>query len=1071
MWILLFVVITFHSVHTRTVNEFVGSTVTFKCPYVQENYNKIVWKGPYGVYAHSNHRNTHLPSDLYNRLFIISNSSVGRFDLKIVNLQYSDEGQYNCSVTNNGTTKSKTFHLSLPVLLQSSEPSYYRYLKLDPSAKKLIVGHMNYVSIVDILDSPRFPVKNNSIEFPSEANKLSYCTLSKEKVPYCQNHIRVLEFRTDDTVILCGTNADSPKGFELNITDNSHISLGPVPCANDPFDNFTTTYITDHNQYGKGIMYYGATLHTEATIFRPMYDGAGRVSEYQKGVISSNWMKDPQFVGSFSLKETVLFFFRETATEVNPSENKIYSRVAKVCKSDIGGNSILRNKWTSYQKARLQCFTEGSSPVYFDDIQDIVEKDGIFYGLFMTRIKSPVSVICAFNTSDIEAVFNGPFKTQKTPNSLWTEAENIPQPRPGMCINNSMAQSEDVLNFIANHPLMHKTIQPLYGKPIFVLYDHLQKLEIHRNMTEIVFYAGSSSGKVYKLFSTNGNTYVSNIFAPSPENEAIWSLVNIGDFVLIGTDYSVRQINVINCEQYMKIAKCIKDPHCAWSDNVCRSAKYISSNSNVNRLQIYTYANFSLTDHFPYMSHPEIPKWLRVIDAFETKLVIEWMSGSSEDESQVFVLEFRKYDEINWSTAYVNETDTQSDLQSFELTGLTEGQIYKIRICAQNSFGRSQFTEILTVSTGHLEDDIEEGLPDRPSQLKVIDVSKTRLIIEWIPGINGETYQIFGLKYTKNDGVDWTSVEIKQMKMSTDPKNITLTGLSECQIYTFHMYVENDVGESYTTENVTVTTDCSGQPVKPQHLRVVQTFKTKCLIAWVPGSRTNLTFIIKLVKKDTSLWQLITLNQIDTTNVINTFELSNLNGCVPYTLQMTAKNYYGESQPTENITFTTDCPHPSEEEEKSVTSQGSHTNENKDVQEYHVPLAIIIILIVPAVIVVVIVYYKYFHKKEYIPEQKTEDTIKSTEKCNTKLMSYTDLENDHGQEEQVKLLDMNGEPSCSVQISKSGDKNSEHKGIAQEKDEPGVRKTTTSQENDSRDQLNETNDQALENQSYSSDKM
>lgn len=66
------------------------------------------------------------------------------------------------------------------------------------------------------------------------------------------------------------------------------------------------------------------------------------------------------------------------------------------------------------------------------------------------------------------------------------------------------------------------------------------------------------------------------------------------------------------------------------------------------------------------------------------------------------------------------------------------------------------------------------------------------------------------MKYTKNDGVEWTSVEIKQKKMSTDPKNITLTGLTECQMYTMYTYAENDVGTSYTTENITVTTDCSG---------------------------------------------------------------------------------------------------------------------------------------------------------------------------------------------------------------------------------------------------------------------
>ncbi|CAC5359477.1 unnamed protein product [Mytilus coruscus] len=814
----------------------------------------------------------------------------------------------------------------------------------------------------------------------------------------------------------------------------------------------------DHNQNGKGVMYFGATLHTEATIFRPMYDSDGRVSEYQKGVISSNWMKDPQFVGSFSLKESVLFFFRETATEVDPSKHKIYSRVAKVCKSDIGGNSILRNKWTSYQKARLQCFTEGNSPVYFDDIQDIVEKDGIFYGLFTTRIKSPVSVICAFKTPDIEAVFNGPFKTQVTPNSFWTEAKNIPQPRPGRCINDSMAQSEDVLNFIANHPLMHKSVQPLYGQPIFVLYDHLQKLELHKNMKEIVFYAGSSSGKIYKLFSTNENTYVSNIYSPLPKNEAIWSLVNFGDFVFIGTDNSVRQINVIDCEQYIKIDKCIKDPHCSWIDTVCLSKHSVSLNPNVNQIQIYTYDDFNLTSHISYMYLPGIPKWLRVINTFETKLLIEWVSGFSGNESQVFVLQFRKYDESHWTSVEVNETNKKSDLQSFELTGLTESQIYNIRICAENSFGRSQHTEILTVSTGYFNDDIMEGLPDRPSQLSVIKVWKTKLLIEWMPGIHVGTYQIFGLKYTMNEGIEWTSVEINQKKMSSDRKNITLTGLTECQIYTLYMYAENDVGKSYTTENITVSTDCSGQPVKPQHLRVIQIFKTKCLIAWIPGSRTNLTFIIKFVKKDHSKWELLKINQTDTNNVIQTYELTNLNGCEVYTIQMSSENYIGESQPTENITVTTDCP---------------HTFEIEDTRENILLFAILIVLIFPAVILGFIVYYKCVNKKRYTPEQKTvsELTTMSTEKSGTILLGFNDIKNNHGQEEQEKLLGTKEVRSCSVSIIKPGDENSEHMGTADEKDEISLSKTANSQENDTRDQLNETCDQALENQSCSSDNM
>jgi hypothetical protein len=36
---------------------------------------------------------------------------------------------------------------------------------------------------------------------------------------------------------------------------------------------------------------------------------------------------------------------------------------------DTGGDSLLRNKWTSYQKARLNCSLSGAFPSYFDVIR------------------------------------------------------------------------------------------------------------------------------------------------------------------------------------------------------------------------------------------------------------------------------------------------------------------------------------------------------------------------------------------------------------------------------------------------------------------------------------------------------------------------------------------------------------------------------------------------------------------------------------------------------------------------------------------------------------------------------
>jgi len=53
----------------------------------------------------------------------------------------------------------------------------------------------------------------------------------------------------------------------------------------------------------------------------------------------------------------------------------------------------------------------------------------------------------------------------------------------------------------------------------------------------------------------------------------------------IGTDYLVRQIKIINCEQYRWIDSCVKDPHCAWiidteipCYNRCRSLTFVREN-------------------------------------------------------------------------------------------------------------------------------------------------------------------------------------------------------------------------------------------------------------------------------------------------------------------------------------------------------------------------------------------------------------------------------------------------------------------------------------------------------------
>ena len=82
----------------------------------------------------------------------------------------------------------------------------------------------------------------------------------------------------------------------------------------------------------------------------------------------------------------------------------IFSRVARVCKSDQGGPHKFRDNWTSFLKTRLNCSIPGEHPFYFDEVQATSTLiDGhLVYAVFTTPDNSiSGSAICAFSLKDI----------------------------------------------------------------------------------------------------------------------------------------------------------------------------------------------------------------------------------------------------------------------------------------------------------------------------------------------------------------------------------------------------------------------------------------------------------------------------------------------------------------------------------------------------------------------------------------------------------------------------------------------------------------------------------------------
>lgn len=91
----------------------------------------------------------------------------------------------------------------------------------------------------------------------------------------------------------------------------------------------------------------------------------------------------------------------------------VYSRIARVCKKDIGGKNILAQNWATYLKARLNCSISGEFPFYFNEIQSVYQlrtDKTKFYATFTTSTNGLIgSAVCSFDINEAHAAFNGEF--------------------------------------------------------------------------------------------------------------------------------------------------------------------------------------------------------------------------------------------------------------------------------------------------------------------------------------------------------------------------------------------------------------------------------------------------------------------------------------------------------------------------------------------------------------------------------------------------------------------------------------------------------------------------------------
>uniref|UniRef100_A0A8D3BIK9 Semaphorin 6D n=1 Tax=Scophthalmus maximus TaxID=52904 RepID=A0A8D3BIK9_SCOMX len=449
------------------------------------------------------------------------------------------------------------------------------------------------------------------------------CAVKGKHRDECHNFIKVLVPRNDDLVFICGTNGFNPmcRYYRVSIQYGEEIN-GLARC---PFDSKQTNVAL----FAEGKLYSATVADfqaSDAVIYRSMGDGSAlRTIKYD-----SKWLKEPHFLHAAEYGNYVYFFYREIAVEHSNLGKVVYSRVARICKNDVGGSQrVLEKHWTSFVKARLNCSVPGESFFYFDVLQsitDIININGVpsVVGVFTTQMNSiPGSAVCAFSMADIEKVFLGRFKEQKTPDSVWTPypEERLPKPRPGCCAGHGPAASlkssiefpDDTLQFIKSHPLMDTAVPSIGDEPWFTKTRvRLTALAVdneagpHKNYT--VVFIGAESGVVLKVLakttsvSLNDSLLLEEIdvfnrakcLSNREDDKRVLSLHVDKDNHSLYVAFSscVIRIPLSRCERHSSCHKsCIasRDPYCGWKPHgACERIQPGEYQTNIDSPKMYT---------------------------------------------------------------------------------------------------------------------------------------------------------------------------------------------------------------------------------------------------------------------------------------------------------------------------------------------------------------------------------------------------------------------------------------------------------------------------------------------------
>uniref|UniRef100_A0A674K6Q6 Semaphorin 3G n=1 Tax=Terrapene triunguis TaxID=2587831 RepID=A0A674K6Q6_9SAUR len=496
----------------------------------------------------------------------------------------------------------------------------FRSLYLDEYRDRLFVGGKDALYSL-WLDQPGMDAKE--IYWPPLPGQKEECfQKGKDPTTECANYVRALHPFNRTHLLACGTGAFHPVCAFIDV---GHRCCPPFPrwvCS--PQGRAVGFYFLYGAVFPGGELYTGLTadfLGRDSVIFRSMGSRSSLRTEMDQRLLN-----DPKFVAAYLIPDNddrdndkVYFFFTEKAVESDGKGRAIFSRVGRICVNDAGGQRVLVNKWSTFNKARLVCSVPGPDGIdtYFDELEDIFllrTKDGKspeIYALFST-ISNVFQgfAICVYRMADIWEVFNGPFAHKDGPDHQWAAYEGkVPYPRPGVPsrqYGSTKDYPDEVLHFARAHPLMYRPVYPLHRRPVLVktnLQHWLRQIVVDRVDAEDgqydVMFLGTDAGSVLKVIALQKGNFAAaeevileelQVFKRPPYCLPACSHLLPQQMLYVGSRVGVAQVKLHQCETYgTACAECClaRDPYCAW-DGISCTRYQASSKRRFRRQDIRT---------------------------------------------------------------------------------------------------------------------------------------------------------------------------------------------------------------------------------------------------------------------------------------------------------------------------------------------------------------------------------------------------------------------------------------------------------------------------------------------------